>query len=465
MTSSPSSSNGFQPLHSWRESLLVYTRSRVVGMFFLGFAAGLPFLLVYSTLSQWLAEAEVSRATIGFFSWIGITYSIKVIWAPVIDRLPLPSLTRLLGKRRSWMLVAQIGIVCGLLGMASLNPASDLQSIALFGLLVAFSSATQDVALDAYRIEAMDKEYQGAMSAMYIFGYRTALLVAGAGAFYIVEYSDWSVAYTVMALLMGVGMITVLIIREPEHVISDATRQQEMNIATIVDGSRSDSTWHRIKLWFSSAVVSPFIDFIKRYGKLAILILIFVGIYRVSDLVMGFMANPFYYDMGYSRIEVANIAKIFGFFMTIFGAATGGVLVVRYGIHRPLVTGAILVAVTNLLFAYLATIDPDLVWLGIVISADNFSGGLAGSAFIAFLSSLTNSAYTATQYALFSSIMTLPAKIVSGFSGVIVEGYGYEWFFSYAAVLGIPAIIVALYLTLSPSARRQQVSAEQASGH
>ena len=465
MSSSPSSSNGFQPLHSWRESLLVYTKPRVIGMLFLGFSAGLPFLLVFSTLSAWLSDANVSKATIGFFSWIGITYSIKVIWAPVIDRLSLPYLTRLLGKRRSWMLVAQIGIACGLLGMASINPTEDLQTIALFGLLVAFSSATQDVALDAYRIEAMDKEYQGAMSAIYIFGYRLALLVAGAGSFYIAEYVDWPAAYIVMALLMAVGMITVLIIREPEHVISDVTREQEAQTAAVFDGSPSHSTWHRIKEWFSSAVVSPFVDFIKRYGKFAILILIFISIYRISDITMGVMANPFYLDMGYSKVEIANIGKIFGFFMSMFGALVGGVLVVRYGIHRPLVLGAILVAVTNLLFAYLATLGPDLVWLSIVISADNFSGGLAGSAFIAFLSSLTNSAYTATQYALFSSIMTLPAKILGGFSGVIVEGYGYEWFFSYAAVLGIPAIIVALYLTLSPSARRQQVSAEQASGH
>jgi len=460
-----SSSNEFQPLHSWRESLLVYTRPRVIGILFLGFSAGLPFLLVFSTLSAWLNDANVSKATIGFFSWIGITYSIKVVWAPVIDRLQLPYITKLLGKRRSWMLVAQIGIAIGLLGMASIDPTQDLQSIALFGLLVAFSSATQDVALDAYRIEAMDKEYQGAMSAMYIFGYRIALLVAGAGSFYIAEYADWPTAYIVMAFLMMVGMLTVLTIREPEHFVSEATRALEARTAALLDGSDSDSVIHKSKIWLSGAVVSPFIDFIKRYGKFAILILIFIGIYRISDITMGVMANPFYLDMGYSKIEIANIGKVFGFFMSIFGAVTGGVLVVRYGIHRPLVLGAVLVAVTNLLFAYLATLGPDLVWLSVVISADNFSGGLAGSAFIAYLSSLTNSAYTATQYALFSSIMTLPAKILGGFSGVIVEGYGYEWFFSYAAVLGIPAIIVALYLTLSPSARRQQLSAEDASGH
>jgi len=456
--------SGSAPLHSWGEAFRVYFRPRVIGMWFLGFSAGLPFLLVFSTLSAWLNDANVSKATIGFFSWIGITYSIKVVWAPVIDRLPFPFFTRVLGKRRGWMLVAQIGIACGLLGMASINPSQDLQAIALFGLLVAFSSATQDVALDAYRIEAMDKEYQGAMSAMYIFGYRTALLVAGAGAFYLADYIDWPFAYTVMVVLTGVGMLTVMSISEPRHVVSEQTVEQEQRVA-IALGDGKSGIWHRVKTWFSSAVVSPFVDFIKRYGKFAILILVFIGLYRISDITMGVMANPFYLDMGYSKIEIANIGKIFGFVMTIVGAATGGVLVVRYGIHRPLILGAVLVASTNLLFAYLATLDPDLVWLGIVISADNFSGGLAGSAFIAFLSSLTNSAYTATQYALFSSIMTLPAKILGGFSGVIVEGYGYEWFFSYAAVLGIPAIAVALYLTLSSSARRQQLSAEQTSGH
>jgi len=455
---------GTTPLHSWREALLVYFRARVVGMWFLGFSAGLPFLLVFSTLSAWLTDENVSRATIGFFSWIGITYSIKVVWAPVIDRLPLPFFTRVLGKRRGWMLIAQIGIAAGLLGMASINPSQDLQAIALFGLLVAFSSATQDVALDAYRIEAMDKEYQGAMSATYIFGYRTALLVAGAGAFYIAEYANWPTSYTVMAILMGVGMLTVMVIREPEHVISEQTIEQEQRVAEAL-GDGQPGAWHRLKAWFSSAVVSPFVDFIKRYGKFAVIILVFIGIYRISDITMGVMANPFYLDMGYSKIDIANIGKIFGFFMTILGAATGGIFVVRYGIHRPLILGAVLVAATNLLFAFLATLDPDLTWLAIVISADNFSGGLAGSAFIAFLSSLTNAAYTATQYALFSSLMTLPAKILGGFSGVIVEGYGYEWFFSYAALLGSPAIIVALYLTLSHSARRQQLSAEQSSGH
>lgn len=448
------------PLHSWREALLVYTQPRVIGMLFLGFSAGLPFLLVFSTLSAWLTEADVSRATIGFFSWIGITYSIKVVWAPVIDRLPFPFLTRWLGKRRGWMLAAQVGIACGLLGMAVTDPRADLTTIALFGLLVAFSSATQDVALDAYRIEALDKEYQGAMAAMYILGYRIALLVAGAGAFYIAEYSNWSLSYLVMAMLTSVGMLTVLLVSEPEHKISEATRELESYTAALIShASHLPSRLQRLQTWFSSAVVSPFVDFVARYGKLALVILFFVGVYRISDITMGVMANPFYLDLGFSKPDIANIAKVFGFFMSISGAVAGGVLVVRYGIHRPLILGAILVAATNLLFAYMATLGPDKLWLAMVISADNFSGGLAGAAFIAYLSSLTNAAYTATQYALFSSLMTLPAKVLGGFSGVIVEAYGYEWFFSYAAVLGVPAIVVAIYLMVSPAAQRLQAEA------
>jgi PAT family beta-lactamase induction signal transducer AmpG len=448
------------PLHSWREALLVYTRPRVVAMLFLGFSAGLPFLLVFSTLSAWLTVADVSRATIGFFSWIGITYSIKVVWAPVIDRLPFPVLTKHFGKRRGWMLAAQIGIACGLFGMALTDPRADLTAMALFGLLVAFSSATQDVALDAYRIEAIDKEYQGAMAAMYILGYRTALLVAGAGALYIANFTDWSLTYVVMAMLTSVGMVTVLLVSEPEHKISEATREQEAHTVELIShASHLPSRLQRLQAWFSSAVVSPFADFVTRYGKLALVILFFVGVYRISDITMGVMANPFYLDLGFSMIDIANISKVFGFFMTIAGATMGGILVVRFGIHRPLILGAVLVAVTNLLFAYLATLGPDKLWLAIVISADNFSGGLAIAAFIAYLSSLTNAAYTATQYALFSSLMTLPAKFLGGFSGVIVEGYGYEWFFSYSALLGVPAIGVALYLTFSPAARHLQAEA------
>jgi PAT family beta-lactamase induction signal transducer AmpG len=431
---------------SWSEAITIYTRPRVVAMIFLGFAAGLPFLLVFSTLSAWLRDVDIARTTIGFFSWIGITYSIKVFWAPVIDRLPLPLLTRALGKRRAWMLVAQLTIALGLIGMALTDPLADLTRLALFALLVAFGSATQDITVDAYRIEAVEKNLQGAMAATYVLGYRLALLAAGAGAFYIAEASSWSGAYLAMAALMGVGIVTTLVIREPQHVPDPRTRALEARLEHAVGINSRQSLWTRLAAWFSDAVISPFVEFFQRNGALAVLILLLVGAYKLSDITMGVMANPFYLDLGFSKTEIANVTKVFGFFMTIAGAGLGGILVVRYGILRPLLAGAILVASTNLLFVWLAVSEPNLVTLAIVISADNLGGGFATSAFIAWLSSLTNTAYTATQYALFSSLMTLPAKFVGGFSGIVVDHEGYAIFFLYAGLLGVPAILLVLLL-------------------
>jgi PAT family beta-lactamase induction signal transducer AmpG len=415
-------------------------------MIFLGFAAGLPFLLVFSTLSAWLRDVGVARTTIGFFSWVGITYSIKVLWAPVIDRLPLPGLTPLLGKRRSWMLLAQCAIALGLTGMALTDPLSDLRLIAVFALVVAFGSATQDITIDAYRIEAVDKRLQGAMAATYVLGYRVALLVAGAGAFYIAEGYSWTVAYLAMAALMGIGIVTTLIINEPEHARDERTRALEARLEQAVGVQDKHTLAARIAAWFSDAVVSPFVEFFQRNGSMAVLILLLVGCYKLSDITMGVMANPFYLDLGFSKTEIANISKIFGFFMTIAGAALGGVMVVRFGLLRPLLAGAVLIASTNLLFVWLAVSEPKLVTLAVVISADNLSGGFAASAFIAYLSSLTNSAYTATQYALFSSLMTLPAKFIGGFAGWVVDTAGYASFFLYAGLLGLPAIFLVLHL-------------------
>ena len=434
-------------LHSWQEALRVYLKPRVITMLFLGFSAGLPFLLVFSTLSAWLTDEGLTRSAIGFFSWVGITYSIKVFWSPVIDRLPLFPFTHLLGQRRGWILIAQIGIACGLIGMAFTDPNQNLTAVALFALLVAFSSATQDVAIDAFRIEAVELELQGAMAASYILGYRLALLMAGAGAFYIADFTNWSTAYIAMAGMMLVGIVTVLLIKEPEHKISSETMMQEQRVIDYMEGSAHLPRYVRnTTAFFIGSVVCPFVDFFKRNGSLAITILILVGMYRISDITMGVMANPFYLDLGFSKPEIANVTKIFGFFMTIFGAGIGGILVVRFGIMRPLLLGAIMVSATNLLFAYMATVEPNLSLLAIVISADNLSGGLAGAVFIAYLSSLVNTAYTATQYALFSSLMTLPAKFLGGFSGIVVDSQGYAFFFIYASLVGIPAILLVLYL-------------------
>ena len=444
----------------WRESLEVYRHPRVIGMLFLGFSAGLPFLLIFSTLSLWLRDAEVSRTTVGFFSWVGITFSIKVLWAPVIDRLPLPLLTALLGKRRSWMLLAQAGIIAGLIGIALSDPGQQLVQVAMLALLIAFSSATQDVAIDAYRIEAVPQDLQGAMAATYQLGYRLALLVAGAGALYLAEFLSWQLSYFAMAGCMAVGVVTVLAIREPEVERDSATIARERQLeSAVAAGARLSGGLRAAAAWFASAVVAPFLDFFARNGRMALLILLFISVYRLSDITMGVMANPFYDDLGFTKVDIANITKLYGFFMSIAGALLGGVLVAHFGILRPLLLGAVLVATTNLLFAYLATQGADLALLAVTISADNLSAGIAGTVFIAYLSSLVNQSYTATQYALFSSLFTLGGKFVAGFSGVVVDAAGYITFFIYASLLGIPAILLVLYLMHRE--RRGPAAAEQ----
>jgi len=433
---------------SWREAVMVYTRPRVIAMFFLGFVAGLPFPLVFATLSLWLRSVDVDRTTIGFFAWIGITYSIKVFWSPVMDRLQVPGITTVFGQRRGWMLIAQAGIIGGLVGMSLTDPTAHIVTMALFALLVAFSSATQDVSVDAYRIEAVKEEWQGAMAAMYQAGWRiAAALVAGAAALYIAEFTSWTVAYLVMAACMSVGIITVLLIAEPERSIDRATLADEQRVIDYLERSAHvPATWRNLTAWFIGAVVCPFTDFFRRNAKQAVVILIFISMYRISDIVLGNMASPFYIDMHYGLEEIANIAKVFGLAASLLGAFAGGVLVVRFGTMRILLLGAILVAVTNLLYAQLAITGKSLSLLAVVISSDNFSAGVAGSAFIAYLSGLTNKAYTATQYALFSSLMTLGPKVLSGFSGIIVDTWGYVHFFIYASAMGIPAIAMVLYL-------------------
>ena len=415
---------------SWSEILLVYTQPRVIAMAFLGFSGGLPFLLVFSTLTAWLTEGDVSRSAIGFFAWIGITYSIKVLWAPVVDSVPIAGLTGSLGQRRGWMIAGQSGIAIGLITMALVGP-SNLLFLSLAALVVAFSSATQDVAIDAFRIEAADVEYQAAMTAAYVFGYRVALLASGAGALYLADYFSWQVSYLAMAGLMSVGVVTVLLVAEPFR--ERVSKAPELSLQGVLQ-------------WFKTAVAGPFIDFFQRNRKNALIILFFIAIFRLSDIAMGIMANPFYLDMGYTKTEIANVAKIFGFFMSIAGSFICGALVIKWGLMRPLLIGAVAVAVTNLLFAGLSRLEPEVIYLAVVISADNISGGFAATAFIAYLSSLTNKAYTATQYALFSSLMTLPGKFISGFSGIVVDNFGYFEFFVAAALLGVPAILLVIYL-------------------
>ena len=419
----------------WADSMMIYLSPNSLRMLALGFAAGLPLLLVLGTLSFRLREAGIDRATIGFLSWVGLAYGFKWAWAPLVDRVPIPFLTPLLGRRRSWLLLAQCCVIAGLLGMAISNPQVSLMPLVGFALLTAFGSATQDIALDAFRIESAQARLQAVLAASYQTGYRLAMIWAGAGVFWIAAkaetgglpagtYQDnaWAVAYAAMAVSMAVGMVTVLFSKEPAHVDLPPA--------------------HGLRQWLQVAVIAPFGEFISRYRWHAVLLLALIATYRISDIVMGIMANPFYVDMGYSKEEVATVTKLYGVVMTLVGAFIGGTMVLRWGVMKVLMIGAVLSAATNLLFAWLALHGHDVYALIAVVSADNLVSGIASAAFIAYLSSLTNVQYSATQYALFSSLMLLLPKFLAGFSGVAVDAAGYAWFFTGTAMLGVPVLLL-----------------------
>ena len=417
----------------WRDALRVYREPASLRMLLLGFSAGLPLLLVFGTLSFWLREAGVNRSTIGHLSWVGLAYGFKWVWSPLVDRLPIPVLTRLLGRRRSWLLLSQGVIMLALVGMATTDPKLSVTPIVWAALAVAFASATQDIALDAYRIESASVQRQAALAATYQTGYRLAMIWAGAGVLWIAARSEaanlasyqpgaWQTAYLVMAASMLLGVGTVLAAPEPaQRAIVPAKNLAE---------------------WLKAALVAPFADFIRRYRWQAVLILALIALYRISDVVMGIMANPFYVDMGYSKDEVAAVTKVYGVVMTLVGAFVGGALGMRFGVMRILMLGAVLSASSNLLFAWLAGQSHDVGALIFVISADNLSSGIASAAFIAYLSGLTNVHYSATQYALFSSLMLLLPKFIAGFSGEVVDAFGYAWFFVATALLGVPVLLL-----------------------
>ena len=430
----------------WLQTLRVYLEPASLRMLTLGFSAGLPLLLVLGTLSFRLREAGVDRSTIGYLSWVGLAYGFKWVWAPLVDRLPIPLLTKALGRRRSWLLLSQALIVAGLVGMALADPRQTLGPIVWCALAVAFGSATQDIALDAFRIESADVNHQAALAASYQTGYRLAMIWAGAGVLWIAaryevapaavqglaqsatqgvaayQNSAWQAAYLVMAASMAVGVVTVLFSREPAPVqLAPAKNARE---------------------WIHGALVAPFADFLQRYGWHAALILALIAVYRISDVVMVIMANPFYVDMGFTKDEVAAVTKVYGVVMTLVGAFIGGVLSMRLGVMRILMLGAVLSAASNLLFAWLAGHGHDVTALIAVVSADNLAGGSASAAFIAYLSSLTNVSYSATQYALFSSMMLLLPKFVAGFSGDYVDAFGYANFFTTTALMGLPVLVL-----------------------
>ncbi|HVE88964.1 MAG TPA: AmpG family muropeptide MFS transporter [Burkholderiaceae bacterium] len=464
---------------SWSETLRVYADPATLRMLFLGFSAGLPLLLVLGTLSFRLREAGIDRTTIGYLTWVGLAYGFKWAWAPLVDRLPLPWLTHALGRRRSWLLVSQLAIIGGLIGMALTDPTNALQALVWFTLVVAFASATQDIALDAFRIESAAVEKQAALAAMYQTGYRLGTIWAGAGVLFIAARaaedagqitettryvaSAWTVAYLVMAASMLIGIIAVLFAPEPSvGKAREAIAAEELTLTHRLIAERGMSPLiARLLAWLQSAVIGPFSDFIRRFRWHALLLLALIATYRISDVVMGVMAFPFYVDMGYSKDEVAAISKVYGVIMTLAGAFIGGVLALRFGVMRILFAGAVLSAASNLLFAWLATRGHDPIGLIFVIAADNLSQGIASAAFIAYLSSLTNIAYSATQYALFSSVMLLLPKFLAGFSGAFVDAYGYVAFFHTTAWIGVPVLILVWLAARMRPAHTAQASPSQ----
>ena len=479
----------------WKKSLLIYKDIRVIRLLILGFSSGLPILLIFSTLSLWLKSAGIDRSTITLFSWAGLAYSFKFLWAPVMDKIPITFLTNKFGHRKSWLIISQLMLIISLAMVGFIDPKYNLSLMAIIIVFIGFSSATQDAMVDTYRIESAPKKLQSAMSGIYIVGYRLGMIAAGAGSLILASsfggdeklynVEAWQKTYMIMALLQGIGLICTLMSPEPNSkrvLLNDFKDRLKLiniffisilafiliyNIFPVIKFddpltkglltiSKFISAFSAMLLVFvistrtkyinNYVLVSTFWDpldnFVKKYGTMAIVILIIIGFYRIADIVMGVVANLFYSDKGYTLNQIATFSKFWGLIATIFGGLLGGILASRYNNYSILLLGAILAAATNLLFALLVILEPKTTYLMIVIIADNLSGGIASVAFVAFLSSLTNINFTTSQYALFTSFMLFFPKIIAGYSGLFVVNFGYLNFFISTALMGLPVIIL-----------------------
>lgn len=428
----------------------------------LGFSCGLPFILVGQTLTAWLRQSGIDRATIGMLTWIALIYTVKFLWAPFVDRLRLPLLAKVLGRRRSWMFIAQVGIALAIFNLSRLDPAANLASVAVGALLVAFASATQDIAVDAWRVEIAPPDEQGAMAAAYQLGYRVAVMAGTAGVFWLAADHGWHFGYATMAALVAIGLLATLLTREPARPAAQVSLQQERRV---VEWLNRRPHWpESLKILgstFVGAVICPLTDFFARYGLgLGLLLFAFIGSYRLGDYAMGPMANPFYLDQGYTLKEVAAVVKGVGLAGSLVGVVIGGIIVARLGLLRGLAVGSVLMMLSHLGFATLAnTHEANLIYLGCVNTFDNIAYNVHGTALIAFLASLTSTRYTATQYAVLSSIYALPGKLLMGGSGFVAERVGYTGFFVYTASLSLIGLVLLWFV-----ARRHRVGSPAVSG-
>ncbi len=430
--------------------LTLYLQPRLLFVFVMGFASGLPLALSSNTLSYWLIESGVAKAAIGLFLLVGVPYNFKFLWAPLIDRVPLPGLTRLLGRRRSWMLVIQVLLLLAIAMLGFSRPEATPWLTASAALAVAFFSASQDIVIDAYRIEILDPDEQGAGAAMTQAGYRLGGIVAGAGALFLADAIDWPLAYLVMALLVGVGMIAAVLAPDPE----------QRNPALALPAARPG--WRAM-------VIDPFVEFFQRNGfGTAVIILGFILLYKFGDAYAGVMAYPFYYEMGFSKSEVATVSKIFGVIATVLGVFIGGLIVKRYDIMPSLLGCGILQMLSNLMYAAQSVAGHDVQFLYFTIGIENLSGGMGSSAFVAYLSVLCNTSYTGTQFALFTSFMAFGRTLLSASSGWVVELTGWFDFFLISTLVALPGLLLLLWmmrnLPMSMQASRPQLAASPAQG-
>ena len=394
----------------------------------LGFSSGLPYILIFSTLGVWLADIGIDLTLIGFFAWIVLTYSLKFLWAPLVDNFSIPILNRF-GNRKSWILLSQSLIVICLILLSLTNPLDSLNLFAFIAFLVAFSGSIQDIAIDAFRIEVAELNQQGNLAASYQLGYRAAILISSSFALIFASEYGWSLTYQLMAILMFVGVMGVLICPEQANPVLK-------------------------KLTLSNSILEPIKDFMSRFGiYLASFLLLIVSTYRLTDIVMGPMASPFYLDKGYTLKEIGYVVKVVAVIASIVGFFLGGILVKKKGVKFTLIIGALLVLITNLSFSVVALYEKDLALLGLIVGADSLAAGVVGTANITFLTSLVSKQYTAVQYALLTSFMMLPGKIFSGFSGVLASffkaeygsEYGWTAFFIFTSLLTIPCLFLLLY--------------------
>jgi MFS transporter, PAT family, beta-lactamase induction signal transducer AmpG len=419
-TGSPDTTN-------WRRSFTAYTDRRVLQVLMLGFASGLPLLLTYSTLSAWLATAGVRRAAIGTFALVGTPYAFKFLWSPLVDRLPPPLP---LGRRRGWGITIQILLIGALLTLGSCNPAHNLARMAALSVLVAFLSASQDIVIDAWRVEILDMNMQGPGAGTIQTGYRIAMLVSGAGALIIAARAGWFAAYATMAALLGVGMLVFLFGPEPK-VSAEMART-------------AASGWAGVHQSLATAVIGPFLDFMQR--PLWLLVLIFIVGYKLGEGLAAVMSTPLYISLGFTLQEIAAVSKLIGFFATVTGALLGGVVTARFGWRRSLLLCGVLQSVGNLFYVLQAIGGHRIGYLALCVIAENVTGAMAGTALVSYLSSLCSPAFTATQYALLSSLAMVGRTVVGSSSGVLSEKLGWVQFFLLTTVATVPALLLLIWI-------------------